>query len=115
MPSGIQTSYMENPGELYNRRNYYVIKFSSCMCIITITVCTLHLSDDLISLSLFPSLLGQNYSGTSRKAYLPHNESGRKLLARLKFAFTHGLVFRIGSSLTTGKFNLATDSLLIIH
>ncbi|OEU14993.1 hypothetical protein FRACYDRAFT_269181 [Fragilariopsis cylindrus CCMP1102] len=64
MPSGIQTSYMENPG--------------------------------------------QNYFGTSRKAYLPHNESGRKLLARLKFAFTHGLVFRIGTSLTTGTANEIT-------
>lgn len=51
---------------------------------------------------------GQYYSGTSRIAYLPHNESGRKLLARLKFAFIHGLTFRVGTSLTTGTPNQIT-------
>jgi len=51
---------------------------------------------------------GQAYSGTYRTAYLPHNESGRKLLARLKFAFTHGLTFRVGTSLTTGRSNQTT-------
>jgi hypothetical protein len=51
---------------------------------------------------------GQHYSGTSRAAYLPHNESGRKLLARLKYAFTHGLTFRVGTSVTTGSSNQVT-------
>ncbi|VEU41516.1 unnamed protein product [Pseudo-nitzschia multistriata] len=48
------------------------------------------------------------YAGTSRRAYLPHNESGRALLKRLKYAFTHGLTFRVGTSLTTGKQNQIT-------
>lgn len=51
---------------------------------------------------------GQRYSGTSRITYLPHNESGRKLLARLKYAFTHGLTFRVGTSVTTGSLNQVT-------
>jgi len=51
---------------------------------------------------------GQHYSGTSRVAYLPNNESGRKLLSRLKYAFTHGLTFRVGTSLTTGTSNQTT-------
>ena len=51
---------------------------------------------------------GQPYSGTSRIAYLPHNESGRKLLARLKYAFTHGLTFRVGTSISTGRPNQVT-------
>jgi hypothetical protein len=44
---------------------------------------------------------GTSYSGTSRTAYLPNNVEGRHLLSRLKFAFTHGLTFTIGTSLTT--------------
>jgi deltex-like protein len=44
----------------------------------------------------------------SRIAYLPHNEIGRKLLARLKYAFTHGLTFRVGTSLTSGRSNQIT-------
>lgn len=51
---------------------------------------------------------GQHYSETSRTAYLPHNECGRKLLARLKYAFTHGLTFRVGTSVTTGRSNQIT-------
>jgi len=51
---------------------------------------------------------GQQYAGTSRIAYLPHNETGRKLLARLKYAFTHGLTFRVGTSLTSGRSNQIT-------
>ena len=51
---------------------------------------------------------GQQYSGTCRVAYLPNNEAGRKLLSRLKYAFTHGLTFRVGTSLTTGRSNQTT-------
>lgn len=51
---------------------------------------------------------GQHYSGTSRVAYLPNNEAGRKLMSRLKYAFTHGLTFRVGTSLTTGRSNQTT-------
>jgi len=51
---------------------------------------------------------GQHYSGTFRVAYLPNNEAGLKLLSRLKYAFAHGLTFRIGTSLTTGRSNQTT-------
>ena len=51
---------------------------------------------------------GQRYSGTTRIAYLPFNESGRKLLNRLKYAFNRGLTFRVGTSLTTGRSNQIT-------
>jgi Deltex C-terminal domain len=48
---------------------------------------------------------GTRYSGTSRTAYLPNNIEGRHLLSRLKYAFTHGLTFVIGTSLTTHQPN----------
>jgi deltex-like protein len=48
---------------------------------------------------------GQAYEGTSRRAFLPNNDEGRELLHRLKFAWLHGLAFRIGTSLTTGRQN----------
>mmetsp|Transcript_12182 Transcript_12182/g.25133 ORF Transcript_12182/g.25133 Transcript_12182/m.25133 type:complete len:134 (+) Transcript_12182:179-580(+) len=53
---------------------------------------------------------GQRYPSTSRIVYLPLNESGRKLLARLKYAFIHGLTFRVGRSLTSGGSNQITWS-----
>jgi deltex-like protein len=64
LPSRMQTSYMENPGQIY--------------------------------------------SGTARIAYLPHNTEGRQLLARIRYAFQHGLCFRVGTSLTTGRPNQIT-------
>lgn len=51
---------------------------------------------------------GTRYSGATREAYLPDNEAGRKLLSRLKYAFTHGYTFRVGTSLTTGRPNQTT-------
>lgn len=51
---------------------------------------------------------GQRYSGIMRIAFLPFNESGRKLLKRLKYAFNRGLTFRVGTSLTTGRSNQTT-------
>mmetsp|Transcript_20502 Transcript_20502/g.50985 ORF Transcript_20502/g.50985 Transcript_20502/m.50985 type:complete len:403 (+) Transcript_20502:209-1417(+) len=53
---------------------------------------------------------GQRYPSTSRIAYLPLNESGRKLLARLKYAFVHGLTFQVGISLTSERSNQITWS-----
>ena len=53
---------------------------------------------------------GQRYSGTQRVAYLPYNDAFRKLLARLKYAFAHGLTFRVGTSITSGKSNQITWS-----
>jgi len=51
---------------------------------------------------------GQYYYRTDRVAFVPHNESGRALLKRLKYSFTHGLTFRVGTSLTTGRPNQIT-------
>ena len=44
---------------------------------------------------------GQSYHGTQRVAYLPNNREGRELLSRLIFAWKHGLIFTVGTSLTT--------------
>ena len=48
------------------------------------------------------------YEGTTRTAYLPNNDEGRRLLTRLKYAWTHGLTFQVGTSLTTGRQNVVT-------
>ena len=48
---------------------------------------------------------GQKYGATERHAFLPLIEEGLELLARLKYAFQHGLTFGIGTSLTTGRSN----------
>ncbi|CAB9500114.1 Probable E3 ubiquitin-protein ligase DTX2 [Seminavis robusta] len=51
---------------------------------------------------------GQLYAATERQAYLPQNEQGDKLLRRLKYAWTKGLVFKIGTSVTSGKSGVIT-------
>ncbi|CAK9007016.1 DnaJ homolog subfamily C member 21, partial [Durusdinium trenchii] len=51
---------------------------------------------------------GQPYYGTSRSAYLPDNEQGRKVLRLLQRAFDNRVVFTVGTSLTTG----ASDSVI---
>ena len=51
---------------------------------------------------------GERYQGTTRIAYLPDIEEGRKLLKRLKFAWKRGLTFSIGTSLTTRQPNCIT-------
>ena len=48
---------------------------------------------------------GQSYRGTTRVAYLPDNQEGRELLARMQLAWMSGLTFRIGTSATTGRNN----------
>jgi len=53
---------------------------------------------------------GSPFNGSTRKAYLPNNSEGRKLLARLKHAWSHGLIFTVGTSLTTGDSNVLTWS-----
>ena len=50
----------------------------------------------------------QSFEGTTRVAYLPDNAEGKDLLKRLKYAWKHGLIFRIGRSLTTGRSNQVT-------
>jgi hypothetical protein len=51
---------------------------------------------------------GLAYNGTSRTAYLPDTPEGRAVLNRLKYAFSHGLTFGVGISLTTGMPNVIT-------
>ena len=51
---------------------------------------------------------GHSFTGIKRRAYLPDNNNGRKLLKRLEFAFTRGLTFVVGTSLTTGQQNVVT-------
>lgn len=44
---------------------------------------------------------GKNYSGTSRRAFLPDNAEGKEVLSLLKIAFERKLTFTIGRSVTT--------------
>jgi deltex-like protein len=53
---------------------------------------------------------GVPHGGALRIAYLPMNNEGEKLLNRLKYAFSCGLTFTVGTSLTTGKPNSVTWS-----
>lgn len=46
-----------------------------------------------------------NYRGTSRTAYLPHNNEGIEVLRLLILAFKRKLTFTIGTSVTTGRHN----------
>lgn len=49
---------------------------------------------------------GARYASCTRKAFLPDTDDGRHLLTRLKYAFLHGLIFTVGTSLTTGEPNV---------
>mmetsp|Transcript_326 Transcript_326/g.920 ORF Transcript_326/g.920 Transcript_326/m.920 type:complete len:570 (+) Transcript_326:710-2419(+) len=51
---------------------------------------------------------GVNHSAKLETAYLPNNDEGRKLLERLKFAFSRGLTFVVGTSMTTGATDVVT-------
>jgi len=51
---------------------------------------------------------GVKFSGTSREAYLPHNIEGHELLARLVYAWSRGLIFNVGTSLTSHAQNVVT-------
>ncbi|XP_067666960.1 uncharacterized protein [Haliotis asinina] len=46
---------------------------------------------------------GRFYRGVNRRAFLPDNETGRKVLRMLKVAFDRKLIFTVGRSLTTGQ------------
>ena len=46
---------------------------------------------------------GKPYTGTSRTAYLPNNDQGKKVLKLLRKAFEQKLLFTVGRSVTTGK------------
>jgi len=43
---------------------------------------------------------GVPYPETTRVAYLPDNVEGRTLLRRFKYAWKHGLMFNVGTSIT---------------
>ena len=51
---------------------------------------------------------GARYSGARRTAYIPDIDDGQKLLKRLKYAFSCGLTFSIGTSMTSGVPNVVT-------
>jgi len=48
---------------------------------------------------------GYRYHHTNRTSYLPDNQEGRALLCRLRYAWKHGLIFKIGTSQTSGRSN----------
>jgi len=48
---------------------------------------------------------GVRHGSKNETAYLPDNEEGWDLILRLKYAFSHGLTFTVGTSLTTGQQN----------
>jgi Deltex C-terminal domain len=51
---------------------------------------------------------GVRHPGTSREAFVPSNVKGRALIQRLIYAFAHGMTFRVGVSVSTGKPNSVT-------
>ncbi|XP_067888851.1 E3 ubiquitin-protein ligase DTX3L [Heterodontus francisci] len=51
---------------------------------------------------------GQRYSGTTRTAYLPDNNEGRKVCKLLRRAFDQRLIFTVGTSSTTGRSDVVT-------
>lgn len=53
---------------------------------------------------------GVSHGGKYESAYLPNNSDGQNLCKRLKFAFMHGLIFTVGTSMTTGAPNQCTVS-----
>lgn len=56
-----------------------------------------------IDYSFRPGVMnGKRYEGTHRKAYLPDNAEGNEVLRLLEIAFDRGLLFTVGTSMTTG-------------
>jgi len=53
---------------------------------------------------------GMLHGSAGRIAYLPDDDQGKQLLKRLKYAFSCGLTFTVGTSLTTGVENSVTWS-----
>ena len=51
---------------------------------------------------------GVSYAPTSRTAYLPDNDKGRKVLGLLQLGFDRGLIFTVGTSRTLGIDNVIT-------
>ncbi|KAJ8265476.1 hypothetical protein COCON_G00145750 [Conger conger] len=51
---------------------------------------------------------GRRYAGTSRRAFLPANTEGERVLRLLRRAFDQRLLFTVGTSATTGLSNVIT-------
>lgn len=51
---------------------------------------------------------GKPYKGTQRRAYLPNNIEGNKVLKLLEKAFRARLIFTIGRSVTSGTEDVVT-------
>ena len=51
---------------------------------------------------------GMPYDAAIREAFVPCNKEGRDLLKRLKFAFSCGMTFKVGRSISTGQPNCVT-------
>lgn len=51
---------------------------------------------------------GIPYDAVVREAFVPCNKEGRNLLKRLKFAFSCGMTFKVGRSISTGQPNCVT-------
>ncbi|XP_069780416.1 E3 ubiquitin-protein ligase DTX3L [Narcine bancroftii] len=51
---------------------------------------------------------GLKFHGTTRIAFLPNNDEGRKVHKLLQRAFNQRLIFTVGTSSTTGKSNVVT-------
>ena len=50
-------------------------------------------------------MTGVNYSGTSRRCFLPASEEGKSVFKMLVEAFNRRLTFVVGTSITTGQTN----------
>ncbi|KAH8944747.1 hypothetical protein BDL97_12G000600 [Sphagnum fallax] len=51
---------------------------------------------------------GKRYKGTRRVAFLPRNREGEEVLTLLKTAWERHLLFRVGTSVTTGQSDVVT-------
>jgi hypothetical protein len=51
---------------------------------------------------------GKRYKGTRRVAFLPRNREGEEVLTLLKTAWERRLLFRVGTSVTTGQSDVVT-------
>ena len=63
---------------------------------------------DLIALQPDHPKPGARFEGIQRQAYLPDNETGRRVLSLLQTAFNRRLIFTIGQSRTSGHEGVVT-------
>ena len=58
---------------------------------------------------------GLSIPSTTRNTYLPFNQQGCDLYIRLRYAWSNGYIFKIGTSWTTGKSNVVVWNAAIPH